>query len=289
MGKKNVKTEVDPFWNVEDIVGMIKYFEDKGMWHWWWVFHAGLLLGRRVGDTMMLKFSDFFYPDGRMKDEFDILEEKTDKLNRPYICDACKKALQTYIEKTCVDPMERYNYFIVSTEKKRLLLEYRYEYENTDVFDEAEWNREMDSANETHIAAYRKQFKKAVEFCGITYPCSTHSTRKTLGHYSVKLHPYDHTVVDILQKMFGHSDRNTTLQYIGLSREKEARLYNDMGNFLEDIKEGRKPVIKNSPVIPLKSEDFRELLSKCWDMAQSGTDKFEGLNELIGLAEERMV
>ena len=122
MGKKNVKTEVDPFWNVEDIVGMIKYFEDKGMWHWWWVFHAGLLLGRRVGDTMMLKFSDFFYPDGKMKDEFDILEEKTDKVNKPYISDACKKALQTYIEKMEINVTDRYNYFIVSTQKKDSLM-----------------------------------------------------------------------------------------------------------------------------------------------------------------------
>lgn len=289
MAKKNMKTEVDPFWNVEDIVGMIKYFEDKGMWHWWWVFHAGLLLGRRVGDTMMLKFSDFFYPDGRMKDEFDILEEKTDKVNKPYISDACKKALQTYIEKMEINVTDRYNYFIVSTQKKdSLMAEYRMFSELED-FDLEEWESEMEQANDSHIAAFRKQFKLAAQACGIQYQVSTHSLRKTLGYYSVKLHPYDNTVVDILQKMYGHSDRNTTLIYTGLSRESEIKLYNDMGNFLEDIKEGRKPVIKNSPVIPLKSEDFRELLSKCWDMAQSGADKFEGLNELISLAEERMV
>lgn len=284
MGKKNVKTEVDPFWNVEDIVGMIKYFEDKGMWHWWWVFHAGLLLGRRVGDTMMLKFSDFFYPDGRMKDEFDILEEKTDKMARPYISDACKKALQTYINQTGINPTTDYDGFIVTTiEKDRLLQSKEY------YTDMEEWEDDMELANDKHIAAFRKQFKNAAKACGIKYAVSCHSLRKTLGYYSVKLHPYDNTVVDILQKMYGHSDRNTTLIYTGLSRESEIKLYNDMGNFLEDIKEGRKPVIKNSPVIPLKSEDFRELLSKCWDMAQSGTDKFEGLNELIGLAEERMV
>lgn len=284
MGKKNVKTEVDPFWNVEDIVGMIKYFEDKGMWHWWWVFHAGLLLGRRVGDTMMLKFSDFFYPDGRMKDEFDILEEKTDKINKPYICDACKKALQTYINQTGINPTTDYDGFIVTTiEKDRLLQSKEY------YTDMEEWEDDMEFANDKHIAAFRKQFKNAAKACGIKYSVSCHSLRKTLGYYSVKLHPYDNTVVDILQKMYGHSDRNTTLIYTGLSRESEIKLYNDMGNFLEDIKEGRKPVIKNSPVIPLKSEDFRELLSKCWDMAQSGTDKFEGLNELISLAEKRMV
>lgn len=284
MAKKNMKTEVDPFWNIEDIVAMIRWFEKKEMWHWWWVFHAGILLGRRIGDTMMFKFSDFFNPDGTMKDEFDVLEEKTEKVNKPYISDACKKALQTYIEKTGLYVMDYYDTFVVTTREKEMLLTSKQYYDDME-----EWESDMEAANDKHIAAFRKQFKNAAKECGITYSVSCHSLRKTIGFYSVKLHPYDNTVVDILQKMYGHSDRNTTLIYTGLSREKEVKLYEDMGNFLDDIKDGKKPVIKNSPVIPLKSEDFRELLSKCWDMAQSGMDKFEGLNEIINLAEERMV
>ena len=60
-------------------------------------------------------------------------------------------------------------------------------------------------------------------------------------------------------------------------------------NYITDISNGKKPVIKNSPVIPLKAEDFREILSKCWDMAQNGEDKFDGINNLIGMAEKCMV
>lgn len=277
------KTEVYPFWFFEDIVNMIKYFEEKEMWHWWWAFHAGLLLGRRVGDTMMLRYSDFFYENGRMKDELEIVEEKTGKIGDPYVCPACKTVLREYIKKTETDLMENYHNFIIPTDQKTFLLK------NKDRYTEEEFSEMMKQANNSQCAAYRKQFKMAVKACGITYPCSTHSTRKSFGYWSVKLHPYDLTTVDRLQGIFEHADRNTTLKYIGLAREGEIKLYNDMGNFLEDIKEGRKPIIKNSPVIPLKSEDFRELLSKCWDMAQSGTDKFEGLNELISLAEERMV
>ena len=52
---------------------------------------------------------------------------------------------------------------------------------------------------------------------------------------------------------------------------------------------GEKSVIKNSPVFPLKAEDFREILSKCWDMAQNGEDKFNVINNLIGLDEKCMV
>ena len=47
--------------------------------------------------------------------------------------------------------------------------------------------------------------------------------------------------------------------------------------------------ISNSPIVALKSDDFREMLSKCFDMAQNGKDKFEAINELIGKAEQMMV
>lgn len=61
------------------------------------------------------------------------------------------------------------------------------------------------------------------------------------------------------------------------------------GDFVIDVSGGKKPVIKNSPVVPLKAEDFREILSKCWNMAQNGEDKFDGIKKFIGMAEKCMV
>lgn len=281
--KQTGKTEVYPFWYMGDIKNMMDYFKMKGMWHWYLVFNFGLLLGRRVSDTLSFKWSDFFYENGRMKDEIEIKEQKTGKVTRPYVCGACKKALELYIEKTGVDPMENYNDFIITTEQKSQLLE------NKEEYTEEEWNELFWKATQSQAAAYRKQFKIAADACGIQYPVSTHSTRKAFGYWSVKLHPYDITTVDKLQGIFSHSDRNTTLHYIGIAREDEIKLYNDMGDFITDVSNGKKPVIKNSPVIPLKAEDFREILSKCWDMAQNGGDKFNGINNLIGIAEKCMV
>ena len=279
--KQTGKTEVYPFWYMEDIKNMMDYFKMKGMWHWYLVFNFGLLLGRRVSDTLSLKWSDFYYENGRMKDEIEIKEQKTGKVTRPYVCGACKKALELYIEKTGVDPMENYSDFIITTQQKSQLLE------NKEEYTEEEWNDLFWKA--TQAAAYRKQFKIAADACEIKYAVSTHSTRKTFGYWSVKLHPYDVTTVDKLQGIFSHSDRNTTLHYIGIAREDEIKLYNDIGDFITDVSNGKKPVIKNSPVVPLKAEDFREILSKCWDMARNGEDKFNGINKLIGMAEKCMV
>lgn len=281
--KQTGKTEVYPFWYMEDIKNMMDYFKMKGMWHWYLVFNFGLLLGRRVSDTLSFKWADFFYENGRMKSEIEIKEQKTGKVTRPYVCGACKKALELYIEKTGINPMENYNDFIITTEQKSQLLE------NKEEYTEEEWNDLFWKTTQSQAAAYRKQFKIAADACGIQYAVSTHSTRKTFGYWSVKLHPYDVTTVDKLQGIFSHSDRNTTLHYIGIAREDEIKLYNDMGDFIADVENGKKPIIKNSPVLPLKAEDFREILSKCWDMSQNGEDKFNGINKLIGMAEKCMV
>ena len=281
--KKEGKTEVYPFWYYEDIKNMMDYFKTKEMWHWYLVFNFGLLLGRRVSDTLSFKWSDFFYENGRMKDEIEIKEQKTGKVTRPYVCGACKEAIKFYIDKTGIDPMESYNDFVITTKQKSELLE------NKEEYSDKEYEKLMWKATQSQAAAYRKQFKLAADASGIQYPVSTHSTRKSFGYFSVKLHPYDVTTIDKLQGIFQHSDRNTTLRYIGIAREDEIKLYNDMGQFIEDISNGKKPVIKNSPVVPLKAEDFREILSKCWDMAQNGEDKFDGINKLIGMAEQMMV
>jgi hypothetical protein len=179
--------------------------------------------------------------------------------------------------------MENFNDFIFTTKNKSELLEHKDEYT------EDEYEFQMWKVTQSQAAAYRKQFKIAADYIGIKYPVSTHSTRKTFGYWSVKLHPYDVTTVDKLQGIFEHSDRNTTLHYIGIARENEIKLYNDMGNFITDVEAGNKPIIKNSPVVPLKSEDFRKILSDCYDMGVNGKDKFEAINKLIGKAEQMMV
>ena len=244
--KQTGKTEVYPFWNMEDIKNMMDYFKMKGMWHWYLAFNFGLLLGRRVGDTLSFKWSDFYYENGRMKDEIEIKEQKTGKVTRPYVCGACKEAIQLYIEQTSTNPMENYNDFINGNIQMSQLLEDKEEYSKE------EYEELMMKAIRSHAAAYRKQFKIAADACGIQYPVSTHSTRKTFGYWSIKLHPYDVTTVDKLQLIFEHSDRNTTLKYSGIARENMIKLYNDMGDFITDISNGKKPVIKNSPVLAIK-------------------------------------
>lgn len=280
--KKEGKTEVYPFWYMEDIKNIMDYFKSKEMWHWYLAFNLGLLLGRRVSDTLSFRWDNFFFKNGRMRDETEIIEEKTNKPVRLYVCGACKEALNLYIDKTGINPMKNYNDFIFSKRKTDLL-------KDKDKYTDEEYKVLYDKCTQSDAGAYRKQLKAAVKACNIQYPISTHSTRKTFGYWSVKLHPYDVTTIDKLQGIFNHSDRNITLRYIGIAREDEIKLYEDMGSFVSDVSNGKKPVIKNSPVIPLKSEDFRELLSKCYDMGKNGKDKFDAINEIINMSEQLII
>ena len=125
-----------------------------------------------------------------MNDEIEITEQKTGKISRPYVCGACKNAIKLYIEKTNINPMEHFDEFIIANGNKADLLKNRDNYSDEE-FQELIWFETQATAR-----AYRKQFKIAADACGISYPVSTHSTRKTFGYWSEKMHPYDITTID---------------------------------------------------------------------------------------------
>ena len=63
-----------------------------------------------------------------MKEETDIIEWKTEKIVRLYICPACQEALKLYINKAGVNPMENYKDFVYGTAQMSQLLEDKEEY-----------------------------------------------------------------------------------------------------------------------------------------------------------------
>lgn len=260
---KGYKTECYPFWNLEDIKKMIDGFTEKKQWHWRLAFMTGLLLGRRVSDTLDLKWNDLYEKNGRKRSHLEIIEDKTEKATYVLIPALFWKEVELYIKEKKVDPSEsNYENDIFPTRGK---------------IDENGKNRKD--------AAYRKSFKKVAEEAKIDYPVNTHSTRKTFGYYGIKLHPYDPSNIDILQRFFNHSSREITLSYIGLTQEKQDQYSTDWANVMQDVANGREIAIDNSPVITLKSEDFRDLIR----MALEKEPTMDNMNEILSMAEKRRV
>lgn len=255
------KTECYPFWNLSDIKKMIDGFSNKELWHWRLAFMIGLLMGRRVSDTLALKWDDLYEENGNHKSHLIIIEKKTKKVTYVLIPALVWSEIELYLEKMGIDPSTNgYKNYVFP-------------------------GRVQDGKEDRREAAYRTAFKKVAKEAAIPYNVNTHSTRKTFGYYGIKLHPYDPSNLDVLQKFFNHSTRAQTLNYIGLSQEKQDKYSNDWASVMSDVKDGKDIAIENTPVITLKTEDLRQIIISALKL----DDTSEALDQILKQVEKKQI
>lgn len=252
---ENESTRVEPFRCYEDLEKIFNYFKDNGYMNHWITACLMASLGRRVGDTIALKWSDIFKKNGKYRVRLTQLkEEKTGKKLAPRLNALARLYIDEYIKAIGIKPMEHYEERIVN---------------NTS-------------------AAFRKMLKKAVDVSGLDYPLSTHSFRKWWANTIYMLHPQDTDNLMIIQTMLGHSDINTTKLYINYIDRKQDKYNEDYAQYMMNKINGVDTYVSNSPVVSLLWEDLREIFGMCYDMGANGQDKFEAINELIGKTEQLM-
>lgn len=316
--KKKGKTEVYPFWNMSDIKNVVEWFEKNEEWDEYLITMLELLLGRRIGDTVMMKWSDLYYENGNRKSEINTIEEqKTGKVTNLPVSNMVFEAVDNYLSHVKINPMEHYDEYIFSFAAKTEWINRR----NLDVYGENNIERWCETLgkdlsdkrkekifNDFHKQKqysslgdylyyeveyndivkwqtdnYRKKLKKAVEASGITYAVSSHSLRKSFGYWIHKTHPFDPDCLLSLQKLFNHSDLQTTMNYIGLTEEKNRQLIEDHGEFIRNVLASKgDEIVKNMPVISLKSDDFGRIIR----MLTDDVDKYQAA---INMANEMRV
>lgn len=162
----NESTRVEPFRTYEDLNKVLDYFKDNELYHHWFTSCLMVSLGRRVGDTMTLKWVDLFLANGEYRERLTtLIEEKTGKVDGVKLNALAKHYIEEYCELTNINPMEHYKERIFSCSD----------------------------------AAFRKALKQAVKEVGLTYPISTHSFRKYYANTIYKLHPQDADKLMIVQ------------------------------------------------------------------------------------------
>lgn len=249
-------TRVEAFRSYEDLEKVLNWFWDNGHYSHWITAWLMTALGRRVGDTCNLKWSDIYKRDGNYRERLTQLkEEKTGKKVAPILNALAKIKIDEFISIVDIVPFEHY----------------------------------MEKIVDTKPSAFRKMLKKAIQEVGLTYNISTHSFRKFWATTIYKLNPQDSDNLMIVQSMLGHSSPEITKIYIGEIEKKQDKYMEKYSDYLISKGQGINVEISNSPMMVIKAEDFREILSKCWDMSQIGVGKFEGINELIGMAENCIV
>lgn len=249
-------TRVEPFRTYEDLEKVMNYFKDNGYYNHWITGWLMTSLGRRVGDTIALKWSDIFRKDGKYRERLTQLEEeKTGKKLAPRLNALARLKIDEYIDMMKIKPMQHYNEQIVDTSS----------------------------------AAFRKMVKKAIDSVGLEYSLSTHSFRKWYANTIYRLHPQDADNLMIVQTLLGHSSLETTKIYIGEIDKKQDKYNEDYSAYMISKGNGIDMDISNSPTISVQSDDFRNLLSKLYDMGHNGEDKFESINKIICMAEQCMI
>ena len=316
--KKKGKTEVYPFWNMSDIKNVVEWFENNNEWDGYLITLLELLLGRRIGDTVMMKWSDLYYENGNRKSEINTIEEqKTGKITNIPVSNMVWEAVDNYLSHVKVDPMEHYDEYIFSftakTEwinrrkldvygensidrwcetlgkdlsdkrKDKIFNDFHKQKQYCSLGDYLYYEVEYNDIVKWQTDDYRKKLKKAVEVSGITYAVSSHSLRKSFGYWIHKTHPFDPDCLLSLQKLFNHTDLQTTMNYIGLTEEKNRQLIDDHGEFIHNVLAGKgDKIIKNMPVISLKSDDFGKIIR----MLTDDVDKYQAA---INMANELRV
>lgn len=270
--KKGRKSEVYPF-EIEDMKKMIAYFAENEMWAHYLIFVMSCNMARRIGDTLSLTWEHIFFPEtGKMRtDLLEIMEDKTDKLANPRINTACRKAIELYIEKTGCDPSENgYKGFVfmqlTGTHKGNVMT----------------------------ADGYRKALKKAAVAVGIEYNVGTHSPRKTFGKMSRMLHPGDYDSMELLQTIYNHSDSKTTKYYIGLTKQKVDKYYDDMGTFFDEYVTGDKTFedVSDQPIVSMDTNDLRDIIAAAYKAGSENAGNpdsmvhIEAINTIMSMVDE---
>lgn len=305
--KKKGKTEVYPFWNMSDIKNVVEWFENNDEWDGYLITMLELLLGRRIGDTIMMKWSDLYYENGSRKSEINTIEEqKTGKITNIPVSNMVFEAVNNYLSHKNINHMEHYDEYIfeftAKTEwinrkiwivykennienwcvvlekdlsdkrKEKIFNDFHKQKKYLSLGEYLYWEVEYNDIVKWQTDDYRKKLKKAVKDCGIEYSVSTHSLRKSLGYWVYKTHPYDSDCILTLQQLFNHSDVQTTMHYIGLTEEKKRNYLEDHGEFIHNVLEGKgDEIVKNMPVVSLKSDDFGKIIR----MLTDDVDKYQ--------------
>lgn len=265
------KSEVFTF-EIGDMKKIISYFQDHEQWLSYMIFVLSCNMARRVGDTLQLKWIDIFDPaTGKYRQNLEVREEKTDKLANPRINQACRDAIDLYIHKTGCCPSN--NEFgdpicmqLVGTHKGKVM----------------------------SYSGYLKALKVAASNVGIEYNVGTHSPRKTFGKMSRMLHPNDYDSMELLQSVYNHSDSKTTKRYIGLTKEKIDRYFDDMGSFFTEYVVGDMEYeeIAKKPIVSMDVNDLRDIITAAYKAGHDNAANedvvahIEAINTIMAMVEE---
>ena len=172
------------------------------------LFLIGINIGLRASDLITLKWSFFLNEDETFKEFYTLMPKKTRKQKKfvkLFFNQSVKKAVTDYITEYPIKDMDEYLF------KSR--------------------------KGDNHITeiSLGRIIKDAAEEVGIERNICSHSLRKTFGFWAWHNAEDKNKALVTLQRVFNHSDTNTTLKYIGLLNSEIEDMFNSVDLGLEYI------------------------------------------------------
>lgn len=195
--------------SMDDIQRVSHYLIENGRYRDNMLFIVGINFGLRVSDLRLLRFSNLINDNLTFKDSFPVFETKTKntrkrKKNR-YITinNAVIEAVSLYLEHTPGVCLSDYLFSSVSTNG-------------------------LNNGKPLNRKSIDRILKGIANDCNLNIHMSTHTLRKTFAYWVMVQGGNDQRRLLLLQKMFGHSSPEQTLQYIGIDREEIAEAYRNL-------------------------------------------------------------
>lgn len=192
--------------DIEDIYKIEDHLLAHNRYRDYMLIALGINFGLRIGDLLTLRFCDLISDDLTFRDSFQLLEQKTRSTRRVprnrtiTVNDAVRDAVTLYLEHTSNVKLDDYLFRSESSNASG---------ENKPISRQA-------------VDLILKGLSADL---GLTAHFSSHSLRKTFGYHQLASANNDPRRLILLQKIFGHSDLNKTLRYIGLDDEEIGDAY----------------------------------------------------------------
>lgn len=272
---------------IKEIVQFMTYFREREKYDEFMIFMLELLLARRIGDTLSLDVSHFYYENGNKRVILKPLaEDKTDKIANIHIADVVWKYLEEYFRQKNINPLEHLTDDLFFNKHKIGVRKY--------LDDGIHLTESYKKAIEKQESAFRYQFTEAAKALGID-GVGTHSIRKSFGNIAHMINQFDPDCLDVLQSVYIHDSRETTKIYIDIIDDKAKKFYGDVANYVYDADNGIEPCIDNIPVVAIKSNSLRDILLKAYNLGmenssvQDANIHMEVMNGLISEVEKMRV
>lgn len=218
--RKAVNGTVDPIREKEDIQAIKDYFfnhvnkrtqnKSHGIRNWC-MWSLNICLGLRAGDLLALTISNILNENGTIKDSIVLKEEKTKKRRELFLSDNAKFAIETYLEYRNIQTPYQTNDFLFESNKKKWD-EDKQEFVSQPIEVRSCWRILNDAG-------------KALGFDKKNIKIGSHSMRKTFGTQFMKINENDEDALTYLSEMFNHSNEKITRKYIGMTSERNKKLY----------------------------------------------------------------